>query len=279
VAPLRTHFGFRLESAQHEEMDVDTFIPIGGFPIKDNTQCPVAAQPSTIRGTLLPEQLRTLSWMQEAEGSDRRLGGSANHRARIRVPPYEDVVVHWKLSAEYALRGGVLADEIGFGKTACMVALVSQSKAAPHGAFAMAYEQRYRQYQAEHAPERNLVSTRATLVIVPSHLLHQWEGEIKKFNPELRVISVTTVTQMPKAAAVRKADIVLCSVNLFSSDKYWSKIVGVHRNAIAVSDTAARNQYEMEQVAPSPPSWSAHDGANSHKRQRYVPSFHPSILP
>ena len=148
-----------------------------------------------------------------------------------------------------------------------------------HGAFAMAYEQRYRQYQAEYAPERNLVSTRATLVIVPSHLLHQWEGEIKKFNPELRVISVTTVTQMPKAAAVRKADIVLCSVNLFSSDKYWSKIVGVHRNAIAVSDTAARNQYEMEQVAPSPPSWSAHDGANSHKRQRYVPSFHPSILP
>ena len=61
--------------------------------------------------------------------------------------------------AEYKSRGGVLADAVGTGKTATIIALVLAGKGGGG----------------------------ATLVVAPSHLVPQWKAEVAKFAPAIEV--------------------------------------------------------------------------------------------
>ena len=75
---------------------------------------------------LRPEQQRSLHWMMQREhfigeknaGSheDDMVEGVVIHTAKLNVPPLTRVRVDWMLHLTYRLRGGVLADAMGFGK-------------------------------------------------------------------------------------------------------------------------------------------------------------------
>ena len=105
---------------------------------------------------------------------------------------------------------------MGFGKTACVLALVSHSKENDD-------------FKIFSPPKIacNLVNTRATLVVVPNHLLTQWQGEVRKFTgTSLRVIVVTTMVQMPTVGEIKFADIVIISSRLWESDAYQKDFFG-----------------------------------------------------
>jgi len=108
------------------------------------------------------------------------------------------------------VRGGVLADEIGYGKTALIIGLLDS-----------------RHDEATPAlPDQDagfFFSSRATLICVPSNLHQQWVDEIAKFTGKAyRVLRLRTGMDMAKATVqdLAEADIVVCNYQLLWGSAY-----------------------------------------------------------
>ena len=109
---------------------------------------PCAPTPEGMRLPLYEYQQRSLARMLTVEAD-----------GRIMLPrgaPGSEV--------EFTFRGGVIADEVGMGKTAQLIALFLASPGT--------------------------AGQPKNLVVTPGHLCGQWANEIRKFAPSLRVASI-----------------------------------------------------------------------------------------
>jgi hypothetical protein len=73
----------------------------------------------------------------------------------------------------------------------------------------------------------SLFHTKATLVIVPTHLMGQWPKEVKKFlGSKTKVIEIKDIGSLNKLTVgdIMHADIVIANFNLLSNDKYFSRL-------------------------------------------------------
>ena len=113
---------------------------------------PAAPQPAAFRGALYPHQRRSLHRMLEIE-------------AGVRL----DVRVNRALSSTLQPAGGVLADSVGMGKTAQIIALLLAKPSCVEPP-----------------------SGRPVLVVTPAHLVQQWGDECRKFaGPSIDVSLLT----------------------------------------------------------------------------------------
>lgn len=214
--------------------------------IQGNRQDPCADQPPHFRDFLLRrEQLRSLWWMQQQEKMDQVFDLTL---CRVRVDPANPGSpippgsikstqfreLNWQLElarrAFYKVRGGILGDAPGYGKTATTIGLIDSSFAVPPPAIPV-----------DQAPYFFRAS--ATLVLVPSNLLDQWVGEIQKFTRQasaspacksgtrddatLKVLAIRTVSNL-KALTVDeicRAAIVICSYRLLYSKVYRARLL------------------------------------------------------
>lgn len=207
----------------------------------NNRDDPPAEQPPHFqRWPLRKEQLRSLRWMQlrEQEADLFELTLSQGQVDPIRCS--KDLAqasldgaadsLGWlyelRCREEYIVRGGILGDALGYGKTATTIGLVDSQ----HGCVDLPP---IRDGEAPYFFE-----SKATLVLVPSNLLDQWVSEISKFLGDgssglkghlpLRVLPIRTVSQL-KAMTVRQlcggADIVLCSYRLLYSPVYRRRLL------------------------------------------------------
>ena len=168
---------------------------------------PEAPQPAAIALEMKPYQKQALAWMVDMETVDGGVnalfwetrdfadGGSWYYapdlgEARLEAPPFD-------------MRGGLLNEEMGMGKTLEMVSLVCAAPAAERAPVDLAAagggdDDDYgrsvlaSQKRGGRAPVTPLVATRATLVVVPPALASQWVDEIRKSCVPARRLAVAT---------------------------------------------------------------------------------------
>jgi DNA repair protein RAD5 len=126
--------------------------------------------------------------------------------------------------------GGILADEMGLGKTISMIALIHSNPLVSNTNI-----------------HNNKIITKATLIICPSHLAKQWENEIKKCNPKLKILLLLTKTHHLniKYKDFIDSDIIITSQQFIMNFKYYPTIHYPFDTSSSRLDFSHRNNYLM----------------------------------
>ncbi|KAG8902838.1 hypothetical protein FRB99_004034, partial [Tulasnella sp. 403] len=197
------------------------------FTLKSNRRDPEHSQPPHFRIDLRPEQSRSLTWMLAQEQADVAEFEEEEIVEAILEP------LGWRAEAKASrmvrVRGGVLADEVGYGKTVITLGLVACSEA----------EDWVRPKPRE---TKGLIAVKGTLVIVPPHLVKQWESEVRKFTGNrFEVIAIPGLAQLKKHSIkdIQNAQLVIVASNLFSSAKYLESL-GAYAGAGALPGNYGR---------------------------------------
>lgn len=179
--------------------------------LRGNKDDKPSEQPPNFRLTLREEQLRSLTWMIAQEDED--IAPFMEHETEEATLP----LMSWRAEVRAALprkvRGGVVADEVGYGKTAIVLALIDVQMKEDRKAFTTRPE----------SPE--FLATNATLIVVPGNVFGQWASEIDKFlgKNTYKVLKIKDSSSLAKATVqnIREADIVLVFWGLFKTDAYY----------------------------------------------------------
>eukprot|EP00746_Dinoflagellata_sp_MGD_P001530 gnl/MRDRNA2_/MRDRNA2_102897_c0_seq1.p1 gnl/MRDRNA2_/MRDRNA2_102897_c0~~gnl/MRDRNA2_/MRDRNA2_102897_c0_seq1.p1 ORF type:complete len:1184 (+),score=191.76 gnl/MRDRNA2_/MRDRNA2_102897_c0_seq1:98-3649(+) len=127
------------------------------FKIPNNNSDPPAANPPLfLAHPLREEQRRSLGWMISQEAKIQQPVNDEAHETNVPL-----------------IGGGLLADRMGYGKTSTAIGLIS-----------LDVGQQLRQPGQEDVPflkEPGHIPSDSTLIVCPSHLVDQWEGEFWKF--------------------------------------------------------------------------------------------------
>ncbi|CAD6580658.1 MAG: hypothetical protein ASARMPRED_000285 [Alectoria sarmentosa] len=160
---------------------------------------------------LRPEQKRSLQWMIGQEADDMAFYEEEIEEATLSQ-------LGWRAEARVRrtriVRGGVLADEVGYGKTATTLALIDAQKKSAE----------------EYPGQKRLgcISVKATLILVPPHLVHQWKQQADKFLGENwgKILVIEDVTQLAKISVQRitRAAIIIASWKVLSSPSYMDRM-------------------------------------------------------
>ncbi|KAJ5657749.1 C-5 cytosine methyltransferase [Penicillium longicatenatum] len=186
------------------------------FALRDNVGDALHAQPPNFTQTLRIEQLRSLTWMIAQEADDAR--PFIEEEVEEAFLPMMAWRAEVKVSLPRLVHGGLVADEVGFGKTAVVLGLIDTQ-----------YERdKVRTRDLKTSPLQNgLLITNATLIVVPSNVGIQWKTEIVKFlGTKYRVITILSVAKLRALSFenIRQADIVLVSWRVLESPVYYSQL-------------------------------------------------------
>lgn len=204
------------------------FISQPDLVIPSNRHDDPAAQPEGFKLKLRPEQLRSLKWMQRqedtaepfmeeeiCEGASEHLGWRLEGRARRPI----------------MVRGGVLADQVGYGKTAIMLGLISTRNAKRLATKAV-------------CPPGKLLA-RGTVVIVPAHLVLQWKSEVGKFistmgkkAPKIITLHQGQDINSTTIEDIQEADIIIVASSMPNSEHYWDNLAAF--SGVALPNKAGR---------------------------------------
>jgi superfamily II DNA or RNA helicase len=107
--------------------------------------------------------------------------------------PYQEVGVDWLGRLARLDAGGVLADDMGLGKTLQVIAALLREKEAGH-------------------------ASGPSLVITPTSLISNWQRELSRFAPALRVVSLHGPKRESRRSEIHTADVVLTTYPLLVRD-------------------------------------------------------------
>ncbi len=139
------------------------------------------------RGTLFTYQKRCLHWLLNREKSGCTSSwGWAKHRLEDNFVFHTSVFGHISLTPpNNAIRGGLLAQDVGMGKTVEMLALIASNKTSD-----------------------------PTLVVVPTTMLSVWQSEAAERCPSFKVVKFHGARRTKNMDDLRAADIVLTTYRI-----------------------------------------------------------------
>ncbi|KAI5298857.1 hypothetical protein KEM56_003719, partial [Ascosphaera pollenicola] len=159
-------------------------------------------QCDVLKCRLFPFQRRAVQWLVRREGADLQDDGTIVARPsvdgislppsffetqdadgrRCYASPYLRVLTSdlsdcWNV--DQTVRGGILAEEMGLGKTVEIISLIALHKRN--------LEHKYEHHDLTASDGRPLIESGATLIVTPTVILSQWKHEFEKHAPGLKV--------------------------------------------------------------------------------------------
>ena len=131
-----------------------------------------------------------------------------------------DPVTNLKSDKEYKFKiktsGGVLSDDMGLGKTITSIALIASNPAPDNMPIT----------KISNISKIEKINSKASLIICPSHLAKQWENEIKRCNPNFKIITILTKTNYDKLTFENfiDSDIIITSHQFIMNFKFYPRI-------------------------------------------------------
>ncbi|TIA03031.1 hypothetical protein D6C82_02203 [Aureobasidium pullulans] len=177
---------------------------------------------------LYPFQRRAVTWMLDRESSNQE-----SSRSRLSFTPAKDVngqpcfVSHLEgvicsashLSTFDEPKGGILAEEMGLGKTCELIALISLNQRDSLDTNTV---------HANTIPA--LTKSRATLIVTPTTILQQWMDELARHAPSLSVLHYKGVTDpaltkkgaMPILEDFAQRDVVITTYSVLAKEVHYA---------------------------------------------------------
>ncbi|KAJ4392112.1 hypothetical protein N0V93_005734 [Gnomoniopsis smithogilvyi] len=165
---------------------------------------------------LLPEQLASLQWMINRENDEDQMSFVEKELAEVYIDRLRFRAIA-KATRQIVRRGRVVADDVGFGKTAVCLGLMDRQR------------QKDGESRAQRATDQSLVGLKhlkATLIIVPNHLTQQWKTEAHRFlnDANYNICVIETYPALAKATMLKEADIIICSNQVFKHKDYKAEL-------------------------------------------------------
>ncbi|ABO95686.1 predicted protein [Ostreococcus lucimarinus CCE9901] len=205
------HMSWRI--VRHDDRPMDNF---GEFELKSNRHDKQVAQPPnwSKKYPLRPEQLRSLGWMVQQEINETPF---VEEEICEKLLPALGLRMDGKAEVSKVIRGGIVADQVGYGKTAISIGVI------------LANQLKFpTPKQAKVDAPVKAIPTKATLVIAPSQLLRQWPREVEKFSARgsLNTVVLKTMSDLNSLTAreVMEADVVIVATTLFRSSLYFERL-------------------------------------------------------
>ncbi|KAJ5888651.1 C-5 cytosine methyltransferase, partial [Penicillium taxi] len=184
--------------------------PRNTFIIFDNSKDVMSEQPPGFHLDMRPEQLRSLSWMVSQERED------IESFLEMEVEEARFPEVSWqaevKVTMPRKIRGGLCADEVGYGKTVTILGLVDTQFDADQ------------KRMKEEITDSHFIQSKATLIVIPSNVFKQWTEETFKFlRKKYKTLEIKNVKQLQTCSVsdIQEADIVFLSWAVLESDRYY----------------------------------------------------------
>ncbi len=137
---------------------------------------------------------------------------------------YQRTGLAWMTSLHKNSFGGCLADDMGLGKTLQTLSLLLRYRQSKPSASHAVSQKSDGQLQLFAPVQSEYSGYRASLIVVPTSLVHNWQAEITKFTPSLRVYNHTgpqrqTGEMLLKAA--QENDIIITTYGILRNDIDW----------------------------------------------------------
>jgi SNF2-related domain len=235
AALIESHGSSLVPSTMEWQAVVDTShdcqVPFPQLQLRDCQHNTPASQPPSF-GKLIPDsnerrpllkeaQLKSLAWMISRE-EDKDHSWYEQEIVEAIVAPM-NLRLEARVTARCNIKGGVLADDVGYGKTPLVIALIDhyfqKMKPARSPKFVRGTD--------------DTISLKATLILVPSNLIEQWLGQIEKFvggkgTYEILKLTKEDFIEKSRVSEFQKADIILAAWDLLDDD-YFKQLARMSR--------------------------------------------------
>jgi SNF2-related domain len=169
--------------------------------------------PRFVKYKLRKEQLRSLAWMLDQESSVQPFFEEEVAEA---ILPGLNWRVEGRVRRPVLVRGGIIADEVGYGKTAITLGLIDSAESVNGSPTEPPKDYRSR-----------YIYTNATLVVVPKHLMGQWPSEVEKFlGKSKKVCVIKDLSSLNNLTIhdIQRADIVIVSFAVLNNESYFARL-------------------------------------------------------